>query len=180
MKPNGSRCGSAGCTSSSTRSRRADATRWRWRDSPCAAAPASSSGATRPATRASSSLRRGAIRDLCREYDALFFVNDHVDLALACAADGAHLGQKDLPLSSGTAVAARRFPPRRLIEQRRGGATGGDATAPTTSPSAPSSPPAARSVTRPASLERLREVKAGGEAYRSWRSAASTRRTSIR
>ena len=40
-----------------------------------------------------------AIRDLCRERGALFFVNDHVDLALALSADGAHLGQRDLPPS---------------------------------------------------------------------------------
>ena len=39
-----------------------------------------------------------AIRDLCRRHDALFIVNDHVDLALAAGADGVHLGQHDLPV----------------------------------------------------------------------------------
>lgn len=33
----------------------------------------------------------------CQEYGALFIVNDRVDVALACGADGVHLGQDDLP-----------------------------------------------------------------------------------
>jgi len=39
-----------------------------------------------------------AIRKLCADHDALFIVNDHVDLALAVGADGVHLGQHDLPV----------------------------------------------------------------------------------
>ncbi|MGG6268670.1 thiamine phosphate synthase [Leptolyngbya sp. AN03gr2] len=38
------------------------------------------------------------LRQLCHEYDALFIVNDRIDLALAVDADGVHLGQDDLPL----------------------------------------------------------------------------------
>ena len=34
-------------------------------------------------------------RRLCDAYDALFIVNDRPDLALACTADGLHLGQDD-------------------------------------------------------------------------------------
>ena len=34
----------------------------------------------------------------CRDHDALFLVNDRVDIALAAAADGVHLGVDDLPL----------------------------------------------------------------------------------
>lgn len=45
-----------------------------------------------------------AIRNLCREYHALFIINDRVDIALACEADGVHLGQDDLP-----AAAARKL-----------------------------------------------------------------------
>ncbi len=44
------------------------------------------------------------IRLLCREAGACFVVNDRVDLALAAAADGVHLGQDDLP-----PAAARRL-----------------------------------------------------------------------
>jgi thiamine-phosphate pyrophosphorylase len=46
------------------------------------------------------------LRHETRARGALFFVNDRVDVALACGADGAHLGTDDLPL-----VAARRITP---------------------------------------------------------------------
>jgi thiamine-phosphate pyrophosphorylase len=36
-----------------------------------------------------------AFRRLCDAYDALFIVNDHPELAIACAADGVHIGQDD-------------------------------------------------------------------------------------
>ncbi len=39
------------------------------------------------------------IKDICHQSDALFIVNDYLDLALAVDADGLHLGQSDLPLS---------------------------------------------------------------------------------
>lgn len=38
-----------------------------------------------------------AVRELCTQHEAVFIVNDHVDLALAVGADGVHLGQHDLP-----------------------------------------------------------------------------------
>ncbi len=40
------------------------------------------------------------IRKLCTEYNALFIVNDRVDIALACDADGVHLGQEDIDIKS--------------------------------------------------------------------------------
>jgi len=40
-----------------------------------------------------------AIRELCRAHRACFIVNDAVDLALAVAADGVHVGQQDLPVA---------------------------------------------------------------------------------
>ena len=41
-----------------------------------------------------------ALRALCDEHDALLLVNDRADLAVACAADGVHVGQDDEPLES--------------------------------------------------------------------------------
>lgn len=38
-----------------------------------------------------------AIQGLCRTHGAVFIVNDRLDLALAAGADGAHVGQDDLP-----------------------------------------------------------------------------------
>ncbi len=37
------------------------------------------------------------IRELCESYDALFIVDDRLDIAMAVDADGVHLGQDDLP-----------------------------------------------------------------------------------
>jgi len=51
-----------------------------------------------------------ALRRRCREAGALFIVNDRVDLALAVGADGAHVGQDDLP-----AREARRLLPPPMI-----------------------------------------------------------------
>ncbi len=36
---------------------------------------------------------------LCHNYNALFIMNDRVDLALAVDADGVHLGQQDIPIA---------------------------------------------------------------------------------
>ena len=38
------------------------------------------------------------LAQLCRDHDALFFINDHADLAVAADADGIHAGQHDLPV----------------------------------------------------------------------------------
>jgi thiamine-phosphate pyrophosphorylase len=39
------------------------------------------------------------IADLCRANDVTFFMNDSVDLAIACGATGIHVGQDDAPLA---------------------------------------------------------------------------------
>jgi thiamine-phosphate pyrophosphorylase len=39
------------------------------------------------------------VRETTRRYGALLIVNDRIDIALACGADGIHLGQEDLPLA---------------------------------------------------------------------------------
>lgn len=48
---------------------------------------------------------------LCHQYDALFIVNDRVDLALAVEADGVHLGQQDIPMD----LARRILGPQYII-----------------------------------------------------------------
>ncbi len=40
------------------------------------------------------------LRELCSRLEALFIVNDYLDIALASDADGLHLGQRDLPISA--------------------------------------------------------------------------------
>lgn len=47
---------------------------------------------------------------LCRRYGVPFIVNDDLDVALACGADGVHVGQDDMP-----AAEVRRRAGRRLI-----------------------------------------------------------------
>jgi len=37
-----------------------------------------------------------ALRALCRDYQTMFIVNDSIPLALACEADGVHLGSEDV------------------------------------------------------------------------------------
>ncbi|MBD2463218.1 thiamine phosphate synthase [Oscillatoria sp. FACHB-1407] len=39
------------------------------------------------------------LKQICHRYDALFIMNDRVDLALAVDADGVHLGQQDVPIA---------------------------------------------------------------------------------
>src|SRR5581483_2673568 len=89
---------------------------------------------------------------------APLIVNDHVDLALAVGAAGVHLGQHDLPL-----VDARRVAPHLAVgvstntveEARRAQAEGADYVAVGAIFATGS-----KVATRPASLERLREVRA--------------------
>ncbi len=46
-------------------------------------------------------IQRGKdLKALCDRYNALFIMNDRVDLALAVDADGVHLGQQDLPIAA--------------------------------------------------------------------------------
>lgn len=45
-----------------------------------------------------------AIRQLCTEADALFFVNDRAHIAAAVGADGVNVGQTDLPISAVRAI----------------------------------------------------------------------------
>ena len=40
------------------------------------------------------------IRRLCNNYKALLIINDRIDIAIACNADGVHLGQEDIDINS--------------------------------------------------------------------------------
>ncbi|MFW5968569.1 MAG: thiamine phosphate synthase [Persicimonas sp.] len=54
--------------------------------------------------------RSEALQDLCDGFDAVFVVNDRLDVALAAGADGVHLGPEDVPVSR-----ARRIAPELII-----------------------------------------------------------------
>ncbi len=96
---------------------------------------------------------------LCRDAGATFIVNDHVDLALACVADGVHLGQHDLPIDAARPIAG----PDVIIgvstnnpdEARAAEAAGADYVAVGAIFSTES-----KGNTRPANLDRIRAVKA--------------------
>jgi len=49
------------------------------------------------------------LRDLTRRHDALLFVNDRLDVALAVEADGVHLGPDDLPVDAVRGVVPSGF-----------------------------------------------------------------------
>ena len=38
------------------------------------------------------------IQSLCKEYEAIFVIDDHVELVKRIHADGVHLGKKDMPI----------------------------------------------------------------------------------
>ena len=99
-----------------------------------------------------------AIAALCREHGALLIVNDHADLAIAAGASGVHLGQHDLPIAAVRPMAGDAMVigvSTNNVEEARAAAEGGadyvavGAIFPTST----------KDVTRPASLDRLREIK---------------------
>ena len=49
------------------------------------------------------------LRDITREYHALLFVNDRLDVALAARADGVHLGPDDVPVAAARAALPEEF-----------------------------------------------------------------------
>ncbi len=49
------------------------------------------------------------IRIITQKTGTLFIVNDRLDIALACGADGVHLGQEDLPINVARQIAPRPF-----------------------------------------------------------------------
>lgn len=49
------------------------------------------------------------LADLVHDYGGLFIVNDHLDIAMMCGADGIHLGQEDLPAEKVKVMAPHLF-----------------------------------------------------------------------
>ncbi len=100
-----------------------------------------------------------AIRAASRSHAVPFIVNDHADLALAVGADGVHLGQHDLPLQAVRAIAGDRLiigVSTNTVDEARRAETGGAAYVAVGA----IFPTASKDVTRPASIERLRDVVA--------------------
>ena len=50
------------------------------------------------------------LRELTRKYGVKFIINDRIDIAMLCDADGVHLGQSDIP-----AKEARKLMPGKII-----------------------------------------------------------------
>lgn len=48
-------------------------------------------------------------RDLCRQYEVPFFIDDDIQMALAVGADGVHLGQSDMPVAEAAALCEGRL-----------------------------------------------------------------------
>jgi thiamine-phosphate diphosphorylase len=99
-----------------------------------------------------------AIRMLCAAHGAFFIVNDHADLARAVDADGVHLGQTDLPvdavrpiLGDGAVIGVSTNNVEEALAAEAAGAGYVAVGAMFTTQS--------KSVTRPATLDRLRAVK---------------------
>lgn len=55
--------------------------------------------------------RASELKALCARFNVLFIVNDYLDVAIACDADGLHIGPDDLPVS----VARRLLPIDRIL-----------------------------------------------------------------
>ncbi len=48
-------------------------------------------------------------REITAAHNMLLIINDHLDIALACGADGVHLGQDDLPLTAAKTICGEVF-----------------------------------------------------------------------
>lgn len=49
------------------------------------------------------------IQDLCRQYNATFIIDDHVELVKKIHADGVHLGKKDMPIAEARNILGKDF-----------------------------------------------------------------------
>jgi thiamine-phosphate diphosphorylase len=100
-----------------------------------------------------------AVRELCARHGALFIANDHVDLALVLGADGVHLGQRDLPVEAVRPLVSPQFivgaSTNNAEEARQAQDQGASYVA-----VGSVFPTGSKETARPASPERVREVKA--------------------
>ena len=49
------------------------------------------------------------VKEICKNYGALFIINDRLDIAQAVGADGVHLGQSDMPIEKAREILKNRF-----------------------------------------------------------------------
>ncbi|HXK34262.1 MAG TPA: thiamine phosphate synthase [Dehalococcoidia bacterium] len=100
-----------------------------------------------------------AVLEACQTAGVPLIVNDHADLALAIGADGVHLGQHDLPIAAVRPIAGAAaiigVSTNNAAEARAAQAAGADYVA-----VGSIFPTASKGNTRPADLDRVREVRA--------------------
>jgi thiamine-phosphate pyrophosphorylase len=100
-----------------------------------------------------------ALQDRCRARGAVFIVNDRLDVAMAAGADGVHLGQHDIPVAAARQIAGELLVigcSTNTVEEARAAI---DAGADYIGVGAMFETSSKRD-TRPAGLERLREIRA--------------------
>lgn len=49
------------------------------------------------------------VKEICKNYGALFIINDRLDIAQAVEADGVHLGQTDMPIEKARKILKNKF-----------------------------------------------------------------------
>lgn len=49
------------------------------------------------------------VKEICKNYGALFIINDRLDIAQAIGADGVHLGQSDIPIEKAREILKDKF-----------------------------------------------------------------------
>ena len=49
------------------------------------------------------------VKEICKNYGALFIINDRLDIAQAVEADGVHLGQSDMPIEKAKEILKNKF-----------------------------------------------------------------------
>ena len=49
------------------------------------------------------------VKEICKNYGALFIINDRLDIAQAVEADGVHLGQSDMPIEKARKILKDKF-----------------------------------------------------------------------